>query len=90
GARIAWRRWVALGRQAGIPAARMYQLAEAVFEYIDELATRTAEGYREAQRSVTTEELEQRRRLLELLLTAQEVPARTIRELSRSARWPLP
>jgi PucR C-terminal helix-turn-helix domain len=90
GGRLAWRRWVDLGRRAAIPPARMYQLADAVFVYVDELAARTVEGYREAQARTTAEQLESRRRLFEFLAGAPGAPPSALVELARSAHWPLP
>src|SRR6476646_9298339 len=37
GARIAWRRFVAAGVAAGVPATELYSLGESVFAYIDGL-----------------------------------------------------
>jgi hypothetical protein len=89
GGRLAWRSWVELGRRAAVPATRMYQLTEAVFVYVDELAARTVEGYREVQ-AARTSTSEQRRRLLEFLATTPDASFTTIVELARPAGWPVP
>jgi PucR C-terminal helix-turn-helix domain len=90
GGRLAWRRWVGLAHRASVPAPRMYQLAEAVFAYVDELAARTVEGYREAQTRTPSEQLESRRLLFEFLATTPDAPIGTVRELAGSAQWPVP
>jgi hypothetical protein len=45
GARIAWRRFVAAGVEADVPATELYSLGESVFAYIDGLSAEAAEGY---------------------------------------------
>src|SRR5262249_2648516 len=45
GARVAWQRFAALGAEAGLEPATLFQLAESIFVYIDELSAKSAEGY---------------------------------------------
>src|ERR1700752_3351326 len=45
GARVAWRRFAAIGDEAGLAPDTLYLLAEAIFAYIDELSAESAEGY---------------------------------------------
>lgn len=90
GARIGWQCLVEVGERAGIPPARMYRVAEAVFAYIDELADHTLEGYTEAQASLAGELQRRRQRLLDVL-TGTPAPTReAAAKLAHSARWPLP
>src|SRR5436309_3386034 len=43
GARVAWRRFVAAGVQAGLEPDTLYLLAESIFAYIDSLSAQSAE-----------------------------------------------
>jgi hypothetical protein len=45
GARVAWRRFAAAARSAGVDGATQALLAEAIFAYIDELSAESVEGY---------------------------------------------
>jgi hypothetical protein len=90
GGRIAWRRWVTVGRQADVPPPAMYRLAEAVFAHVDELTAAALEGYQDAQSRTDGEAERRRRRLLELILTDPPVAPRAIADLAHLARWPLP
>src|ERR687889_2101770 len=45
GARIAWRRFVAAGVEAGVPATELYSLGEAGFAFIGGLSAGGGEGY---------------------------------------------
>src|ERR1700754_2422897 len=49
GARLAWRRFVEAGTEAGFPPDALYDLGEAIFAYIDEISAESAAGYAEAQ-----------------------------------------
>ncbi|GAA2474076.1 PucR family transcriptional regulator [Streptomyces thermolineatus] len=90
GARLAWRRWVKVGQEAEIAPARMYGLAEAVFAYIDELASHAVEGYAQAQADTAGELHRRRQRLLEALLSERPPEPEELSEAARAARWPLP
>jgi PucR C-terminal helix-turn-helix domain len=90
GARLAWRRFVEAGREGGLPPEVIYDLGEAIFEYIDELSAESAEGYAEAQSAAAGESERRRRRLVRLL--AQDPPAtqESVRTAAAAAGWPLP
>jgi len=49
GARVAWRRFAAAARTAGIDGGTQALLAEAIFAYIDELSAESVEGYAREQ-----------------------------------------
>jgi PucR C-terminal helix-turn-helix domain len=90
GARVAWRRFSVAGRAAGLDAATLSLLAEAIFVYIDELSADSVEGYAEARA-----ELEDRRRRLREELAAMLVgdpPAgeQELRTAAGEAGWDLP
>ncbi|SNS90623.1 PucR C-terminal helix-turn-helix domain-containing protein [Actinomadura meyerae] len=51
GVQVAWRRVAAVARERRLPAEVMSRLAEALFAYIDELASLSVEGYLEVRSS---------------------------------------
>lgn len=90
GARVAWRHAADAGLAAGLDAETMSRLAEAVFAYIDELASDSVEGYA-AEQSQREGELDRRReRLIGLLLAEPASDAETVRAGAEEAAWPLP
>src|SRR3954470_10016570 len=90
GARVAWRRFVRAGTQAGCAPETLFDLGEAIFAYIDEISAESAAGFAEAQSDAAGESQRRRRALLRALL--QEPPAgeETIRTSAQAPRWPLP
>ena len=73
GARVAWRRFAALGVEAGLEPDTLYLLAESIFAYIDVLSAESAEGYALAQSAAAGESQLRRRRLVRMLV--RESPA---------------
>ena len=90
GARLAWRRYSQLARQAGLPPAAMGVLAEAIFAHIDEMAAASVEGYAEARAGAAGNLRRSRRKLAELLAGSSTVPEQVLAEAARAARWELP
>ena len=90
GSRLAWRRFVEAGKDAGLKPEAIYALGEAIFAYIDELSAESAEGYAEEQSASAGERQRLRRRLVRLL--AQDPPAdeETVLAAATAAGWPLP
>jgi len=90
GARVAWRRLAAAGRDAVVDADTLYLLAESIFAYIDELSALSAAGYASAQ-SDEAGALELRRRQVVRLLV-QDPPAdpASIEAAAADADWKLP
>jgi len=64
GARIAWRRTSEAASRAGHPPERVFELADAIFAYIDELSAASVEGYAAAQSEREGEREQRRSRLL--------------------------
>ncbi|WP_395110511.1 helix-turn-helix domain-containing protein [Actinomadura sp. SCN-SB] len=88
GAQVAWRRVMRVGPQRDLSSVVMAQLADALFAYIDELASLALTGYLEA---LPAEELEEhRRRLLRMLLRRPRASRRAIDELAELAEWEVP
>jgi hypothetical protein len=89
GARVAWRRFVAAGVDAGVPAEDLYALGEAVFAYIDGLSAEAAEGYA-AEQSVQAGETQRLRRALIRALVREPIDEEEVRSAAEAAGWPLP
>ncbi|MFG2001013.1 PucR family transcriptional regulator [Spirillospora sp. NPDC048911] len=91
GARVAWRRFCAIGEAARIPAERMYILAEAVFSYIEQVSAHSVEAYSELRSQVTDPMRRVRQRLLELLTADPAVASPdSLTKLAQQAQWRLP
>jgi hypothetical protein len=90
GARVAWRRTAAVGRDAGFDVETLSHLAEAIFAYIDELSARSAAGFAEEQSAMAGEVARRRRALLALLIKEPPADAAAIEAAAREARWELP
>jgi len=90
GARLAWRRFVEAGRRENVDPDVMYQVGEAIFEYIDALSAESAEGYAAEQAAEAGERRRRRRRLVRLL--AQDPPAdpEDVKAAAAEATWELP
>jgi PucR C-terminal helix-turn-helix domain len=70
GARVAWRAMAQVGAAEGVESTTMYQLAEAVFAYIDRLAAASVAGFTEAEAMRAGALQARRHALLELLASA--------------------
>ncbi|HEX2359269.1 MAG TPA: helix-turn-helix domain-containing protein [Solirubrobacterales bacterium] len=90
GARVAWRRIAAAGREADLDPDTLNTLAEAVFAYIDELSADSVEGFAEAQSALEGERRRRRRALLQLLLRDPPADGADVRVAAERAEWTLP
>jgi hypothetical protein len=90
GARVAWRRVVAAGEAAGLEPATLYQLAEAIFAYIDVLSAESAEGYALEQTATAGQAELARRRLVRLLVREPAAESELVALAARDAGWELP
>lgn len=90
GARVAWRRFAALGVRAGLEPEVLYLLAESIFAYIEVLSAESAEGHAVEQSAMAGETQLRRRRLVRMLV--REVPADpvAVEAAAAEAGWPLP
>ena len=84
GGRRAWNALAEHGHRAGVDPLSMYALAEAIFAFIDEVSTASAEGHAFEDTLVARELAERRRALLEALLSDPQPP---VDELARAAEW---
>jgi len=90
GARVAWRRFAAIGAEAGLDPETLYLLAESIFAYIDVLSAESAEGHASEQSAAAGEEQLRRRRLVALLLRERPADPEAVSAAAVEARWPLP
>jgi hypothetical protein len=89
GARVAWRRFVAAGVDAGVPATDLYALGESLFAYIDGLSAEAAEGYA-AEQSVQAGEAQRLRRALIRALVREPIDEDEVNTAAEAAGWALP
>ncbi len=90
GARVAWRRFAAAGEAAGLPPSTLYQMAEALFAYIDVLSAESAEGHALEQSAAAGETEMWRRRLVRMLIREPPAEGDEVRSAALAARWALP
>ncbi|MEV4321833.1 PucR family transcriptional regulator [Microbispora rosea] len=90
GARVAWRRLTEQSEQLGLDPRTLYDLGEAIFVYLDQLADAAAAGFAEARAHAAGEMVRRRRRLLDLLLTRPAASPEAVADLARAAGWRLP
>src|SRR3954471_24412712 len=88
GAQAAWRGVADAGDRAGVDPRRLYELAERIFAYIDEISAASAEGHALEQSLAAREEGERRRRLVEALL--QTPQPGDLARFAQEAAWELP
>jgi PucR C-terminal helix-turn-helix domain len=90
GARVAWRRFAAAGKQAGLEPDTLYLLAESLFAYIDVLSAESAEGHALEQSAAASEAELRRRRLVRMLVSEPPLDSDAIEAAAREAAWQLP
>jgi hypothetical protein len=90
GARLAWRRFVETGREAGLAPEVLYDLGEAIFAYIDEISAESADGYAQEQSAAAGETQRRRQRLVRVLAEDPPASEEAIRTAAAAAGWTLP
>ena len=90
GAHVSWRRAVELGGRHNISSEVMSRLADAVFGYIEDLASLSTDGYLRAKSRSSASQDEWRQRMLRLILEQPAVPRRAIGDLAELVSWTLP
>ncbi|MEU0569682.1 helix-turn-helix domain-containing protein [Nonomuraea sp. NPDC005983] len=90
GARVGWRRLTELAEPLGLSPQSLYDLGEAIFVYLDQLADAAAEGFDEARAHAAGEMERRRERLLDLLLSRPPAGPQAIADLAKAAGWRLP
>ncbi|MBO0770256.1 MAG: helix-turn-helix domain-containing protein [Actinobacteria bacterium] len=90
GAQVSWHRIMELNRRAELSSPVVAVLAEAVLNFVSELASQSHHGYLTEQASSAQQRRECRRRLLALIL-ARPAPSReAVEELAVRAGWTVP
>jgi hypothetical protein len=90
GAQQAWSALAEAGHRAGVDPRAMYSLATAIFAFIDEISSASAEGHAFEDSLVARELASRRRRLLEALLAEPAVAVEELARLAADADWVLP
>lgn len=90
GARVAWQRMMRMGRRHNLSSSVMSLLADAMFGYLEELASLSHNGYLEAQARSADAVEEWRNRLVRLILESPAAPRVAIEELATLAGWDVP
>ena len=90
GAQTAWRRLAQAGDRAHVDPPVLYQLAESIFAYIDEISSASAEGHALEQSLAARDLHDRRRRVVEALLSDPQPPAAEVERLAQAAAWELP
>ena len=90
GARLAWRRFVETGREAGLEPEVLYDLGEAIFAYIDEISAESADGYAQEQSAAAGATQRRRRHLVRRLGEDPPASEEAIRTAAAAAQWALP
>jgi hypothetical protein len=90
GARVAWRRFAAVGVAAGLEPDALYLLAESLFAYIDVLSAESAEGHALEQSAAASEAELRRRRLVRILVRDPPPDPAAVEAAAADAGWPLP
>ncbi|MGP4022258.1 helix-turn-helix domain-containing protein [Actinomadura sp. 3N407] len=89
GVQVAWRRVADVAQRRRLPSGVMTQLADALFSYIDELASLSVQGYLEARSRSADELAGVHRRLLRMALRPG-APGGALAEAAETAGWPVP
>ena len=89
GVQVAWRRVADVASRRRLPSQVMTQLADALFSYIDELASLTVQGYLEARSRSADEVAGEHRRLLRLVLRPG-APGGALAETAKTVGWTVP
>ncbi|TMR09558.1 PucR family transcriptional regulator [Nonomuraea turkmeniaca] len=90
GARVGWRRLTEIAGPLGLSPQSLYDLGEAIFVYLDQLADAAAEGFEEARARAAGEMERRRNRLLDLLLSQPLASPEAVADLAKAAGWRLP
>ncbi|WP_327089147.1 helix-turn-helix domain-containing protein [Nonomuraea sp. NBC_01738] len=90
GARVCWRRLTEIAGPLSLTPQSLYDLGEAIFIYLDQLADAAAEGFDEARAHAAGEIERRRNRLLDLLLSCPPAGQEAVAELAKAAGWRLP
>src|SRR4051812_4786755 len=89
GARVAWRHMSRMALRRGVAPESIAMLAEAVFDFVEELSSASARGYVDEQLATAAERERLRAELAELLMS-ERADLTVVRTTAAAAGWPLP
>jgi DNA-binding CsgD family transcriptional regulator len=87
GARVAWHRLTEQADRLRLDPRTLYDLGEAIFVFLDQLADAATDGFNEARANAAGEIERRRHRLLDLLLSQPPASPDAIADLARAAGW---
>jgi transposase-like protein len=90
GAQVSWHRIMELNRRAELSSPVVAVLADAVLNFVSELASQSHRGYLTEQASSAQQRQESRRRLLVLILECPAPSREAVEELAVRAWWTVP
>jgi len=89
GARVAWRHMSRMALRRGVAPESIALLAEAVFDFVEELSSASARGYVDEQLATAAQRERLRAELAELLMS-ERADLTVVRTTAAAAGWPLP
>jgi hypothetical protein len=90
GARVAWRHMVVFGEEHGLAPQVIYQLAEAIFAYIERLSAASVAGFTQEEAVRAGSAQERRYALIELLVRGPVSDPKEVERVAAEAGWTLP
>ncbi|MFG1878859.1 PucR family transcriptional regulator [Sphaerisporangium sp. NPDC049003] len=87
GARVAWHRLTEQAERLRLDPETLYDLGEAIFVFLDQLADAATDGFNEARANAAGEIERRRHRLLDLLLSQPPASPGAIADLAKTAGW---
>ncbi|WP_248960715.1 PucR family transcriptional regulator [Sphaerisporangium perillae] len=87
GARVAWHRLTEQAERLALDPRTLYDMGEAIFVFLDQLADAATDGYNEARANAAGEMERRRHRLLDLLLSRPAASPEVIAGLAKAAGW---
>lgn len=88
--RTGWRHIQAVGRTIGIPPGTLFAVADALFQYADEISAVAVAGYNQARDETRGNLAQQRRQLLQMIIADPPIAADAIAAHAAECDWPLP
>jgi hypothetical protein len=90
GAQVGWRHVIAFHRRHELSPSTVSALADALFAYLEKLASLSLKGYLEAKAELNEELEASRRRLLRLILSTPAPSRDVVAEHAEQAGWAVP
>jgi hypothetical protein len=87
GARVAWRHMVVFGEERGLAPRVIYQLAEAIFAYIERLSAASVAGFTQEEAVRAGSVQERRYALIELLVRGPVSDPGEVERVAAEAGW---